>query len=69
MLFYTVSLQVDFLISKMNFPPGTIVSGAECTEVFPSPVLEKVYTSITTMIQYLFPLVTVSVIIISLFFL
>merc|ERR1719320_1098903 len=49
--------QVRFLLSEMQFPPGTIVSYAECNEMFPSPILEMVYTTTVTVIQFLFPLV------------
>ena len=41
----------------MNFPPGLIVSYAECNEMFPSAILEMVYTTMVTIIQFLFPLV------------
>ena len=49
--------QVDFLLSEMNFPPGLIVSYAECNEMFPSAIIEMVYTTMVTIIQFLFPLV------------
>eukprot|EP00090_Calanus_glacialis_P028679 TRINITY_DN46023_c0_g1_i1.p1 TRINITY_DN46023_c0_g1~~TRINITY_DN46023_c0_g1_i1.p1 ORF type:complete len:273 (+),score=65.66 TRINITY_DN46023_c0_g1_i1:62-820(+) len=49
--------QVDFLLSEMKFPPGLIVSYAECNEMFPSAILEMVYTTMVTIIQFLFPLV------------
>ena len=44
-------------MSEMRFSPGTIVSYAECNEMFPSPILEMVYTTTVTVIQFLFPLV------------
>ena len=49
--------QVEFLLSEMRFPPGLIVSYAECNEMFPSVILEMVYTTTVTIIQFLFPLV------------
>ena len=44
----------------MKFPPGLIVSFAECNEMFPSPMLEMMYTTVVTIIQFIFPLVIVS---------
>ena len=44
----------------MNFPPGLIVSFAECNEMFPSPQLEMMYTTTVTIIQFLLPLVMVA---------
>ena len=41
----------------MKFPPGQIVSYAECNEMFPSAILEMVYTTMVTIIQFLFPLI------------
>ena len=41
----------------MRLPPGSIVSYAECNEMFPSPTLEMLYTTVVTVIQFLFPLV------------
>ena len=38
---------VAFLISEMKFPEGTIVSFAECMELFPSPTIEKVKSDIS----------------------
>ena len=52
--------QVEFLLTEMKFPPGLIVSFAECNERFPSAMLEMVYTTMITVIQFLFPLVMVS---------
>jgi len=52
--------QVEFLLSEMKFPPGLIVSFAECNEMFPSPMLEMMYTTVVTIIQFIFPLVIVS---------
>ena len=42
---------VQFLINEMKFPKEKIVDFAECNEMFPSPLIEKVSQfSITTLI-------------------
>ena len=60
--------QVNFLLSEMKFSPGQIVSYAECHENFPTEMLERSYTITITIVQFLFPFVTVAIANVAIFY-